>query len=91
MFEENITEYINKITEKIKDIQTFVNIIQLIEDKRMKEENQKDYFRILKEKYRSVIKNKISLIKDDKELKKGIKIIAESISKIVYLIKIIFF
>jgi len=57
----------------------------------MKEENQKDYFRILKEKYRSVIKNKISLIKDDKELKKGIKIIAESISKIVYLIKIIFF
>ena len=57
----------------------------------MKEENQKDYFRILKEKYRSVIKNKISLIKDDKELKKGIKIIAESVSKIVYLIKIMFF
>lgn len=57
----------------------------------MKEENQKDYFRILKEKYRSAIKNKISLIKDDKELKKGIKIIAESVSKIFYLIKIIFF
>ena len=31
MFEENITEYINNITEKIKDIQTFGNIIELID------------------------------------------------------------
>ena len=44
MFEENISEYINKITGKIKDIQTFGNIIKLIDEKRMKEENQKEYY-----------------------------------------------
>ena len=82
IFEENIIEYINKLTGKIKDIQTFGNIIKLINEKRMKEEDQKFYFRILKEKYRSVIKNNIKLIKDDKELKNGIKIIAEFVSKI---------
>ena len=82
MFEENISEYINKITGKIKDIKTFGNIIKLIDEKRMKEDNQKDYYRILKEKYRSVIKGNIKLIKDDKELKNGIKIIAEFVSKI---------
>ena len=82
MFEENITEYINKITEKIVDIQTFGNIIKLVDETRMKEENQKDYFRILKEKYNNVIKNNIDLIKEDKELKNGIKIIADFVSKL---------
>ena len=82
MFEENITGYINKITEKIKDIQTFGNIIKLINEKRMKEDNQESYIGILKEKYRSVIKDNIELIKNDKELKNGIKIIAEFVSKI---------
>jgi hypothetical protein len=88
MFEENITEYINNITEKIKDIQTFGNIIELIDEKRMKEENQKDYIRILKEKYRSVIKDNINLIKNDKELKNGIKTIAKFVSKIFLFDKI---
>jgi hypothetical protein len=46
MFEENITDYINKITSKIENIQTFGNIIKLINEKKIKEENQKDYFRI---------------------------------------------
>jgi len=82
MFEENISEYINKITGKIKDIQTFGNIIKLIDEKRMKEENQKEYYRILKKKYGSVIKGKIKLIKDDKEINNVIKIIAEFVSKI---------
>ena len=81
MFEENISEYINKITGKIKDIQTFGNIIKLIDEKRMKEDNQKDYYQILKEKYGSVIKGNIKLIKDDKELKNAIKILAEFVSK----------
>ena len=82
MFEENISEYINKITGKIKDIQTFGNIIKLIDEKRMKEENQKEYYRMLKKKYGSVIKGKIKLIKDDKEINNVIKIIAEFVSKI---------
>ena len=48
----------------------------------MKEENQKEYYRILKKKYGSVIKGKIKLIKDDKEINNVIKIIAEFVSKI---------
>ena len=82
VFENMIIQYINKITEKIKDIQTFGNIIKLIDEKRMKEENQKDYFLILEKKYCSVIKYNIKLIKDDKELKNSVKIIAEFVSKI---------
>ena len=87
MFEENITEYINSITEKIKDIQTFGNIIELVDEKRMKEDNQKDYIRILKEKYKSVIKDNIKSIKNDK-LNNGIKTIAKFVSKIFLFDKI---
>ena len=81
IFKENITEYINKITEKIKDIQTFGNIIKLVDETRMKEEDKKDYFDLLKEKYNSVIKYNINSIKNDKELKNAIKILAEFVSK----------
>ena len=42
MFEENILDYINKIIDKIEDIQTFGNIIKLIDEKKIKEETQKD-------------------------------------------------
>ena len=38
MFEEIISDYINKLTGKIEDIQTFGNIINLIEINRIKEE-----------------------------------------------------
>ena len=82
MFEENITDYINKITDKIEDIQTFGNIIKLIDESKIKEEKQKDYFRILKEKYKLVVKVDIKSIKSDKELEKAIKIIAEFASKV---------
>ena len=83
MFEEIITDYINKITGKIKDIQTFGNIIKLIKVERIKEQKQKDYFRILEEKYKLIIKNEIKLIKDkDKELQNAIKIITEFVSKL---------
>ena len=88
IFKENITGYINKITEKIKDIQTFGNIIKLINEERMEEDNQEGYIGILKEKYRSVIKDNIELIKNDKELKNGIKTIAKFVSKIFLFDKI---
>ena len=82
MFEENITDYINKITSKIEDIQTFGNIIKLINESKIKEEKQKDYFWILENKYKLIVKNDIKSIKDDKELTKAIKIIAEFVSKV---------
>ena len=82
IFEENITDYINKITGKIEDIQTFGNIIKLINESKIKKEKQKDYYRILEEKYKLVVKNKIKSINDDKELENAIKIIAEFVSKV---------
>ena len=82
MFEENITDYINKITGKIEDIQTFRNIIKLIDESKIKEEKQKDYFRILKDKYKLEVKVDIKSIKGDNELEKAIKIIAEFVSKV---------
>ena len=77
-----IIDYINKLTEKIKDIQSFGNIIQLIEINRIKEEKQKDYFTILKQKYKLIIKDYIKLIKGEVELNKAIKIIGEFVSKL---------
>ena len=82
MFEENISDYINKITTKIKDIQTFGNVFKLIEVERIKEEKQRDYFRILKEKYKNIIEKEIILIKGEDEMNKAIKIIAEFVSKL---------
>ena len=83
MFEENILDYINKIIDKIEDIQTFGNIIKLINERKIKKENQKDYFRILEDKYKKVVKDDIKSIKDNKELEKDIKIIVEFVSKIL--------
>ena len=83
IFEENIGDYINKITGKIKDIQTFGNIIKLINVEEIREDKQKkEYFRKLEEEYKFVIKDNIKLVKEDKELNKVIKIISEFISKI---------
>ena len=82
MFEENISDYINKITTKIKDIQKFGNVFKLIEVERIKEEKQRDYFRILKEKYKNIIEKEIILIKGEDEMNKAIKIIAEFVSKL---------
>ena len=82
MFEEIISDYINKITGKIKDIQTFGNVIKLIEVKRINEEKQRDYFRILKEKYNKVIEKDIKNIKDEAQLNKAISIIGEFVSKL---------
>ena len=50
MFEEIISDYIHKLIGKIEDIQTFGNIINLIEINRIKEEMQREYFKKHKEK-----------------------------------------
>ena len=83
MLEGNVRDYMSKITEEIKDIQSFGNIIELIKVDLIAEDKQKEYFRMLEEKYKSIFKDKIKEIKENKELmNKAIKIIAELISKI---------
>ena len=82
MFEEKIRDYINKITEKINNIQSFGNIIKLIEVERIEENSQGDYFRILEDKYNFIIKGSIKSIKDEEKLNKAIRIISEFVSKI---------
>ena len=82
IFEENIIDYINKLTEKIKDIKTFGNIIHLIEVNRIKKEKQSLYFNILKKKYKNIFENEIKLIKNEYELNQAIKIIAEFIGQL---------
>ena len=82
MFEENISDYINKITGKIKDIQTFGNVMKLIRLDRIKSDKQIEYFRILKDKYKNYVEEKIKLIKGETELKETVKIISEFVSKL---------
>ena len=68
ILEKNIWDYINKNKSKIKDIHTFGNIIKLIKVDRIKrEKKKKEYFRIIKVKYKFVIKDNIKLIKENKE------------------------
>ena len=80
IFKENINDYINKITSKIKDIPTFGNIIKLIDITRI-QEKKKDYYNKLKDKYEYIINYDIQFLKGDK-LDKAIKIVCEFISKI---------
>jgi hypothetical protein len=54
----------------------------LIDETKIKEEKQKDYFSILEDKYKLLVKNDIKSIKDDKELTKAIKIIVEFVSQV---------
>ena len=82
MFEKIISDYISKITGKIEDLQTFGNIMKLIEVDRIKSDKQIEYFGILKEKYKFIVENKIKLIKGETELKESVKIISEFVSKL---------
>ena len=82
MFEEIIGDYINKLIGKIEDIQTFGNIINLIEINRIKEEMQREYFKKLKEKYKLVIENDIKNIKSKDQLNNAVSITAEFVSKL---------
>ena len=81
MFEENITEFINKILSKIKDISTFGTVMELIDIKRI-EKKKKIYYDLLKEKYELIIKNQIQLLKEKDKLNQAVKILSEFISRI---------
>ena len=81
MFEENITEFINKIVSKIEDISTFGTVMELIDTKRLENEKKNYYYNLLKEKYELIIKNQIESL-EGKELNKAVKILSEFISRI---------
>ena len=81
MFENNINDYINILTGKIKDIQTFDNVTKLVNINRLKKEIQKNYIEILKEKYKLIVMD-IKLIKEKDELYEVSKIIARFVSKV---------
>ena len=61
IFEKNINDYINKMTGKIKDIQTFCDVIIFINVNKLNEERQKYYFKIIKEKYELAVEKNIKL------------------------------
>ena len=82
MFKENIREFINKITSKIEDIDTFGTIMEIIDTTRIEKEKKEDYYNILKDKYELIIKNQIQLLKEETELKKAVEIISDFISRI---------
>ena len=50
MFEENIIDYIHNLTGKIKNIQTFGNIIKLVDEEKIPKEKKFHYFKILEDK-----------------------------------------
>ena len=51
----------------------------MLNESKIKEEKQKDYFRILEEKYKLAVKNEIKLINDNKKLENAIKIIVSKV------------
>ena len=74
IFIENITEYLNKMTSKIKEISSFNIIIDLIN---VNEISQIDnYFGLLKKKFNYIIKKKIKLLTDDK-LNEAVEVVAK--------------
>ena len=82
MFSSNISEFINTITSKIKDISTFGTINEIIDTSRFEKEKKDDYFNILKEKYELIILPEIKGLKEEKKINKVILILAHFISKI---------
>ena len=74
IFKENIVEYINKITSKIKTIFDFELIIKLINIKNISEKNI--YLYSLNKKYDMIIKPKIESLTGD-QLNEAIKVVAK--------------
>jgi hypothetical protein len=74
IFKENIVEYINKITSKIKTIFDFELIIKLINIKNISEKNI--YLDSLNKKYDTIIKPKIESLTGD-QLNEAIKVVAK--------------
>ena len=58
IFEENITEFIDKIVSKIEDISTFGTVMELININRI-EKKKNYYYNLLKDKYELIIINQI--------------------------------
>ena len=81
VFKSNILEFLNKIISKIKNIQIFGIIIDLIDINRIPEKVS-EYYELLKDVYERIIKYEIQSIQDENELSKAIRIISQFISKI---------
>ena len=81
MFEESLIELINKILSKIIDIPTFGTVLEIITVTRLGRKKN-DYYKLLKERYESIIVLQIKLLKG-KELDEAvITILSKFISKI---------
>ena len=74
IFKDNISEYIKKFIEKIKDIQNFDTVIKLINIKNI--ENKNIYLESLKKRYDNIISNEIGLLSDE-NLKEAVHVVAK--------------
>ena len=63
IFKDNISEYIKKILEKIKDIPHFNKIIKIIDIEKIEDKNI--YLDLLKKRYDNFIHNEIGLLSDE--------------------------
>ena len=82
IFKKNISEFLNKIVSKIKNIANFGTVLDLIDIKRIEDKTIKEYYNLLKNKYEEYIKNEIESITDEKELNMGVCILSKFVSKI---------
>ena len=81
IFKKNISEFLTKLTSKIKNISDLNTVIELIDVNQIKD-HINDYYSLLKDKYELFIKKEIEAIKNKEELNKAIKILANFIIKI---------
>ena len=84
IFKKNISEFLNKIVSKIKNIANFGTVLELIDAESIKDK-AKEYYYLLKNKYEEYIKSEIESIKDEKELNKAVVIVSKFVIKIYLL------
>ena len=84
IFKKNISEFLNKIISKIKNIANFGTVLELIDKERLQDDKiKKEYYDLLKKKYEEdYIKKEIESIKEENELKKAIVILSKFVSEI---------
>jgi hypothetical protein len=82
IFEDNILEYLDKLTSKIENISTFDNIMELIDISRIKSK-EGEYYNLLMAKYDNIIKNQIEKVKGS-ELDDAIKTLCKFIVKVFF-------
>ena len=79
----DIYKFVSFVTSKIKDISTFGTIIEIIDTERIKDKDKiEHYYNIFKNKYDSIIKNDIKIIKEEDQLKEAVKILSYFISRL---------